>query len=89
MAQIIKTNGGRKEIEPKNGSFFSLGEMQKIVGGYIEIAYLGNDTLMIVNEEGKLMGLPINSEATILYQQRVTHDVIVGDVLVCSASQVQ
>lgn len=34
--------------------------LQKLVGGYIEVVHLGDDFLMICNEEGKLKGLEPN-----------------------------
>ena len=37
-----------------------LKELQEIVGGYIETVRIDPDTVMIVNEEGKLLGLPFN-----------------------------
>ena len=40
----------------------SLQELQKLVGGYIEMHNIGN-THLIVNEEAKIVGLPINKEA--------------------------
>ena len=42
----------------------TLKEMQEFVGGYIEIVYAPNGDHIILNEEGKLKGLPINYEAT-------------------------
>ncbi len=89
MATILKTNGERKEVSPKNGSDFQLDELQSIVGGYIEILNLSNNRLMLVNEEGKIYGLPYNHEATELVVKEGYHDVIVGDVLVCENSQVR
>lgn len=78
MAQIIKTTGEIIETEPSNGTDFSLTELQAVVGGFIEVVYLPDGRLMVVNEEGKLNGLPINEKASELYP-----DLIVGDVLVC------
>lgn len=63
----------------------SLDDLQRIVGGYIEVAIVnieGQSCHMIMNEEGKLKGLPLNPTATSLYQE--THgpiDVINGTVL--------
>ena len=86
MAQIIKANGTEIDVEPKNGRDFQLSELQKIVCGYIEIVNLTDGRLMVVNEEGKLKGLPVNDEATKLVGY---NDVIVGDVLVCSRKQIR
>ena len=78
MAQIIKTTGEIIETEPSNGTDFSLTELQAVVGGFIEVVHLPDGRLMVVNEEGKLNGLPVNPKASELYP-----DIIVGDVLVC------
>jgi len=86
MATIYKTNGEVIETTPKNGRDFSLEEMQEIVGGFIEIVYLDNGQLMIVNEEGKINGLPLNENASMLVGYT---DLIMGDVLVCDAKQVK
>lgn len=86
MATIYKTNGEVLQTTPKNGKDFSLEEMQAIVGGYIEIVYLDNGQLMIVNEEGKINGSPLNDNASMLVGYT---DLIMGDVLVCESKQVK
>jgi hypothetical protein len=83
-AQWLRADGTAEEVAPVNGSDFQLPELQRFVGGYIERVSLRNGDEMWLNEEGKLMGLPVNWDATDLFQR--THgpiDVIVGDVLVC------
>lgn len=87
MATIIKANGSTQDIEPKNGSDFQLEELQKIVGGYIEILYLNDGRLMVCNEEGKLNRLPYNEKATRLFG--LSYDYVVGDVLVCDNNQIK
>lgn len=88
MALIYKSNGEIIETSPKNGKDFSWLELNEIVGGYIEIIDLGDD-YMVVNEEGKLIGLPFNLNATIVYQiSTKTGEHIVGDVLVCPKEQI-
>lgn len=94
MAIIVKANGHIENVEPKNKRDFSLEELQKIVGGYIEIVPLDNDQIIVLNEEGKLMGLKVNEIATTLYHEvnrfaRSRMDFIVGDVLVCNSEQVK
>ncbi len=73
------------EIQPRNGRYFKLRELQKIVGGYIEILTLNGNEIMVVNEEGKIHDLPLNLQATELFGL----DVIVGDVLVCNDNEVK
>ena len=92
MATIYKAHGEVIEnFEPKNGKHFSLSELQAIVSGYIEIVYLKDNKIMVINEEGKLNGLAINHAATdvFLNSNPYSFDVIVGDVLVCDSKQVR
>ena len=65
----------------------TLEQMQKLVGGYIEIHYLPTDkTNLVVNEDGKLYGLQPNETATELLIDNYPHlqgvDYVVGDALV-------
>ena len=50
----------------------SLKEAQDFVGGYVECITFPNGDVLIVNEEGKLKGLPLNPEATLLW--KITFD---------------
>ena len=52
----------------------SLKEAQAFVGGYVECITFPNGDLLIVNEEGKLMNLPLNPEATLLWRMTFTKD---------------
>lgn len=90
MAKIYKMNGEVLYIEPKNGSDFSLEELQEIVRGYIEILPLDDDEIIVLNEEGKCKNLAINAMATYRIQDAGYHgDYIVGDVLVCRSDEVK
>ena len=45
---------------------------------------------MVVNEEGKIMGLPVNDNATEIYQRKIgRYDYIVGDCLICKTCQIR
>lgn len=90
MAEIIKTDGTRQPAHPSNGTDFSLEEMQTIVGGYIELVELNDTDTIVLNEEGKLNGLPLNIEATKVFRSYYpgSNDIIVGDVLVCKTEQI-
>ena len=52
----------------------TLKEAQDFVGGMVECVTWPNDDLLIVNEEGKLMGLPLNPEATLLWRMTFDND---------------
>lgn len=90
MAKVIDVYGNCVEVSPKNGTDFSLEELQTVVGGYIEIVYLDDGEIMVVNEEGKLNGLSVNGVATsYLLTHSDCNDIIVGDVIVCDSCQVR
>lgn len=63
------------EVLPANGRAFSLEELQKFVGGYIEHVP-GSRPLAYCNEEGRLKDLPVNAAASEFFSQ-----VLVGDVI--------
>ena len=47
---------------------------QEFVGGMVQGIQFPNGDYMIMNEEGKLMGLPLNPEATTLWRATFTKD---------------
>ena len=46
--------------------------VSKFVGGMVEAVTFPNGDLLLLNEEGKLMGLPLNPEATALWRMTFT-----------------
>ena len=52
----------------------TLKEAQDFVGGMVECITWPNGDLLIVNEEGKLTGLPLNPEATLLWKMTFDND---------------
>lgn len=85
MATLYRANGTKKAIKPK-GKHFSIKELQDAVGGYIELLDL-NSHYLIVNENGRLLDLHYNSEATRLVMQ-FGYDYIVGDAVYCEKTQI-
>jgi len=79
MATLIKVDGSREE----DVDISTLKKQQKLVGGYIEYVNLHNGQMLIVNEEGLLMHLEYNYEASELYGHP-----IVGDVVLCNLNEV-
>lgn len=80
MATLIKTDCTVEDITiPKKNQ---LEFLQDKVGGMIEIVGIKYKKFigMIVNEEGKINGLPFNSLATKIYN--ASNDVIVGDAII-------
>lgn len=79
MATLLKSDGS-KEL---NVDISTLAKMQEMVGGYVEFVYMRGDKILIVNEEGLLMGLPLNQQATEIYGHH-----IVGDAIYCGLAEV-
>ena len=52
----------------------NLKSAQEFVGGYVEGITFPNGDYLIINEEGKLMQLPLNLEATTLWRATFTKD---------------
>ena len=87
---VYTPENGKWLCEPKNGSTFELEELQEVVGGYIEIIRLNDGRVIIVNEEGLNLNLPVNIEATnILRRDHSTTQYIVGTAIVCDADMVE
>jgi hypothetical protein len=74
------TSDGVVDILVFNKQYATMEELQSIVNGHFEFVYLPENMIMVVNEEGKLNDLPINSVAT-AFVKPVLNDYIVGDVL--------
>ena len=91
MALLIRSTGHEATVRPTSGKYFSLEELQRYVGGYIEIVALPGGKSLIVNEEGKLQNLPPNEQATILgrFAGTANDDIVVGDVLVCGDDELE
>lgn len=53
-----------KESELLEADNLELSEYQTLVGGWIEHIYLPGGVIAVVNEEGALAGLPVNTRAT-------------------------
>lgn len=89
MAVVIKTDNTIDVLHPKNNKVFTLEELKSVVGGYIEIVPLNEGYSMVINEDGKLLNLPINVVATRVYRaSRNIYDIIVGNVLICNNKEI-
>lgn len=84
MAQYIKADGTVVEVKPENGKKkFRLEELQKFVGGSIELTTTRDRKVMYVNEEGLLKELPVNDKASKLIDPHYwTAGGVRGDVVV-------
>lgn len=62
----------------------SLESMQKEVGGYVQAIYPFEDSVaLICNEEGKLLGLPLNR--ALRDESGEIYDIVCGTFFLCSA----
>jgi len=87
MAKLIRANGNTEVVKPLNGSYFETEELCNYVDGYAEIVPAGKKGyVLVVNEDGKALGLPFNHGATLLADIFV--DFIVGDVLYCKREEI-
>ena len=48
--------------------------VSKFVGGMVEVVSMPNGDLLLFNEEGKLMGLPVNDKASKLWKDTFDND---------------
>lgn len=81
-ALIVRTTGAVEVKDLVVGDSYNL--ISGAVGGWIEcvsLPTLGVD--MWVNEEGKLIGLPVNTAGTALWESEYGRtDIIVGDIII-------
>lgn len=81
MAVLLRADGSKEEILPKDGKVFTLEEQQEHVGGYVQ--HIQSYTcVLVINEDGKAMKLPRNHLASELYNFLLRpKDYFVGSVL--------
>ena len=80
MRILVVEPGKKPEVREINGSLESL---QKIVGGTIQAIYPWEDSVALVcNDEGKLLGLPLN-RALIDEVSGQIWDVVAGTFFLC------
>jgi len=79
------------EITPHNGTNFGLKELYGIIGcQLIQVINLNDDEIMIMDEEGKLSGQPVNLLATAHADHVISpNDCIVGIAVICPSSMLQ
>lgn len=89
MATLIKVDGSESEQKPANGKSFTLEELQRFVGGYIQELRMPSGSFLLFDEEGKMKNKPINGRATLIGRTCGTahDDCVVGDALICTASE--
>ena len=74
MKDTINTKAAEFKIVDDVKNEPTLKEAQEFVGGYVEGITFPNGDYLIINEEGKLIGLPLNPEATALWRATFDND---------------
>lgn len=87
-ARVIKVDGTITDLDHRP----SLEEAQGIVEGYIELVKARDETTghtvtLVVNEDGKHTGLPLNWAVTKEYGASVYGGILVGNVIVLTGWQ--
>ena len=85
MATLYRADGTSEGLDAPEGGI-TLAELQRLVGGDIEVIRLGRPhpkEVLIVNENGRALRLPLNDAATRLYRGTPARHqgVIVGDAV--------
>lgn len=73
IAKVINVDGMIQEVSPANGKSFTLEELQHYVGGYVQVLPMPGtgQSIMVVDEEGKIKHKRMNSIATKLWRDGI------------------
>lgn len=88
---LITPEASVTPLVPANGRDFTLEELQKSVGGCIEILDLTEKSIMVVNEDGKGRLYP-NMMATVIAKASnaiLPWDYIAGNAVMCASDMVK
>jgi len=75
-AELWYEDGTVEQITPVNGQTFSLEEMQEAVEGRIEEMRISDTEFLVMNEEGRLIGMSANVRASITARRLVVGPVV-------------
>ena len=80
--KVLIIEPGECPVEKEIGS--SLEDMQRLVGGHIQVVYpFTEEVALVCNEEGKLQGLPLNR--ALRDSGGEVYDIISGTFFLCAA----
>ena len=89
MAKLIKSNGKEIPVFPENEGIFKLREVQKVIGGDVEILPIEIDSVMIIHKDCELKHLTFNKRATDIALQNNVFRCITGDALICASEEIE
>ena len=82
MSLLITTDNTTTQVRPADGDRFTLDEVYDLIGcRMVQEVYTRDGKSMLIDEEGKLTGKPVNQLATYAYQWGMD-DEIVGTALI-------
>jgi uncharacterized protein DUF3846 len=90
-AKIYHEDGTVTEVVPENGTDFKLDELQKIVGGIVQLVPLG-ERVLACNEEGKINNICKPNHKATLEWDRVYGkgtDYMFGNILICDDEMIK
>ena len=84
QAVVVKADGTAQLVPCDASKTLPLDKLHELVGGYVEVVRASRiaPLVMIINEEGKLLNLPLNKNATAWQSAIHGCQQIVGDVVV-------
>lgn len=80
--KILVVEPGKAPVEREITG--TLDSMQEVVGGMVQGLYIAEDIAIICNEEGKLLGLPLN-RAIFDQETHEIREIIAGTFFICGA----
>lgn len=89
MAIILRGNGTAKFIRPANGVSFVLEEMQKAVGGFVEIIRCKDPRFILVAHEESKFGKHEHNYNASKLAKLFPGDYVAGDVIFCKDAEVK
>jgi hypothetical protein len=92
VSTLYSEDGTSRPVVPDNGVHFELEELYRLLEtDMIQVVYLSNKHIMVIDMEGKLKDKNFNREATSLFLKspHIPGDYIVGKALVCLDMQMR
>jgi hypothetical protein len=90
MAKLYKCDGTVKDVEPKNKkNGFGLQELYNLIGcRLVELVYLPNDEIIIVDEEGLINDSELNVKITQIARQKSGYQyTLFGNAILCKSEE--